>query len=39
VVALFDRLDLFLHVYVAINAAHGARSLLGIFRRLGRSTP
>jgi hypothetical protein len=39
VVALFDRLDLFLHVYVAINAAHAARSLLGIFRRLGRSTP
>jgi hypothetical protein len=38
-VALFNRLDIFLHVYVAINAAHAARSLLGIFRRLGRSAP
>lgn len=38
-VALFDRLDLFLHVYVAINAAHAARSFLAILRKLGRSTP
>ena len=35
-VAAFDRLDLFLHVYVAINAAHAARSMLAIVRKLGR---
>jgi phosphatidylglycerophosphate synthase len=35
-VAIFDRLDLFLHVYVGINALHAARSLLGIMRKLGR---
>lgn len=38
-VAIFNRLDLFLHVYVAINAAHAARSLLGIVRKLGRRDP
>jgi hypothetical protein len=37
-VGIFDRLDLFLHVYVAINAAHAARSFLAILRKLGRST-
>jgi hypothetical protein len=35
-VAIFNRLDLFLHVYVAINAAHAARSFLAIIRKLGR---
>jgi phosphatidylglycerophosphate synthase len=35
-VALLDRLDVFLHVYTAINAAHAARSLLGVTRALGR---
>jgi hypothetical protein len=38
-VAIFNRLDLFLHVYVAINAAHAARSLLAIIRKLGRRDP
>jgi phosphatidylglycerophosphate synthase len=37
-VAAFNRLDLFLHVYVAINAAHAARSFLAILRKLGRRT-
>jgi phosphatidylglycerophosphate synthase len=36
VVAVFNRLDLFLHVYLAVNAAYAARSLLGIMRKLGR---
>jgi phosphatidylglycerophosphate synthase len=35
-VAVLDRLDLFLHVYVAINTLHAARSLLAIARKLGR---
>jgi phosphatidylglycerophosphate synthase len=35
-VAIFNRLDLFLHVYVVINAAHAARSFLAIIRKLGR---
>jgi hypothetical protein len=35
-VAVFNRLDLFLHVYLAVNAAYAARSLLGIMRKLGR---
>jgi hypothetical protein len=38
-VAIFDRLDLFLHVYLAINAAHAARSLLAITLKLGRRAP
>lgn len=38
-VAVFNRLDLFLHVYAAINAAHAARSFLAIARKLGRSSP
>ncbi len=36
IVAAFDRLDIFLHAYLAINAAHAARSLLGIALKLGR---
>lgn len=35
-VAIFNRLDIFLHAYLAINAAYAARSLLGISRRLGK---
>ena len=35
-VALANRIDLFLHAYVAMNAAYAARSLLGIALRLGR---
>jgi hypothetical protein len=35
-VAVFNRVDLFLHIYVAINAAHAARSFLAIVRKLGR---
>jgi phosphatidylglycerophosphate synthase len=35
-VALANRIDLFLHAYVAMNAAYAARSLLGITLRLGR---
>ena len=38
-VAIANRMDLFLHAYVALNAAYAARSLLGIARKLGRSTP
>ncbi len=36
-VALANRIDLFLHAYVAMNAAYAARSLLGIGRALGRT--
>jgi phosphatidylglycerophosphate synthase len=35
-IAVLDRLDLFLHVYVAINGLHAARSFLAITRKLGR---
>jgi phosphatidylglycerophosphate synthase len=35
-VALANRIDLFLHAYLAVNAAYAARSLLAIARRLGR---
>jgi phosphatidylglycerophosphate synthase len=35
-VALANRIDLFLHAYVAMNAAYAARSLLGIAVKLGR---
>ncbi len=35
-VAIVDQLDLFLHVYLAMNAAYAARSLLGITLKLGR---
>ena len=37
-VALADRLDVFLHVYVFINAAYAARALLGVFLKLGRTS-
>jgi phosphatidylglycerophosphate synthase len=36
IVAITDQLDMFLHVYIAINGAYAARSLLGIGLRLGR---
>ena len=35
-VALLDRIDLFLHVYIAVNAAYAGRSLLGVASKLGR---
>jgi phosphatidylglycerophosphate synthase len=35
-VAIFDRIDLFLHAYLLVNAAHVGRSLLGITWKLGR---
>ena len=35
-VAAADQLDVFLHVYLAINAAYAARSLLGVALKLGR---
>jgi phosphatidylserine synthase len=36
-VALANRMDLFLHAYVAMNAAYAARALLTIARKLGRA--
>jgi phosphatidylglycerophosphate synthase len=39
IVALFNRLDLFLQVYLAVNGAYAARSLLGVVRKLGRTSP
>lgn len=36
-IALADQLDVFLHVYLAINAAYAARSLLVVALKLGRS--
>jgi phosphatidylglycerophosphate synthase len=36
-VALADQLDLFLHVYIAVIAAYGARSWLSVMLKLGRS--
>jgi phosphatidylglycerophosphate synthase len=38
-VALADRMDLFLHAYAGLHAAHAARSLLGITLKLGRGAP
>jgi len=38
-VALANRIDLFLHAYVAMNAAYAARAMLGIGRALGRRAP
>jgi len=35
-VALANRMDLFLHAYLAMNAAYAARALLTIGRALGR---
>jgi phosphatidylglycerophosphate synthase len=37
-VAIANRIDLFLHVYVAMNAAYAARAMLGIARKLGGRT-
>lgn len=36
-VALANRIDLFLHAYIVMNAAYAARSLLAIGRALGRA--
>ena len=36
-VALANRMDLFLHAYLAMNAAYAARALLSIGRALGRT--
>jgi phosphatidylglycerophosphate synthase len=38
-VAVFNRMDLFLHAYLLINAAHVGRSLLAIAWKLGRPGP
>jgi hypothetical protein len=38
-VALANRMDLFLHAYLAMNAAYAARALLSIGRALGRGAP
>jgi hypothetical protein len=35
-IALLNRMDLFLHAYLAMNAAYAARAFLGIVRSLGR---
>ncbi|HEY0705887.1 MAG TPA: CDP-alcohol phosphatidyltransferase family protein [Polyangia bacterium] len=35
-VAAFNRLDLFLHAYFAVNAAYAARALAGVALKLGR---
>jgi len=35
-VALINRIDIFLHAYIVMNAAYAARSFLGIARSLGR---
>jgi len=35
-VAAANRLDLFLHVYLAINAAYAGRTILAVLRKLGR---
>jgi len=37
IVAIADQLDVFLHVYLAINAAYAGRSLLSVALKLGRS--
>lgn len=37
-IALANRLDLFLHVYIAINAAYAVRILAGVFVKLGRQS-
>jgi len=38
-VAIANRMDLFLRVYVVLNAAYAARSFLAIARKLGRGAP
>jgi phosphatidylglycerophosphate synthase len=37
IVAVADQVEVFLHVYIAVNAAYAARSLLGVVVKLGRS--
>lgn len=37
-VAAANRLDLFLHVYLAINAAYAGRTILAVLRKLGKRT-
>lgn len=37
-VAIANRMDLFLHVYVGLHAAQAARSLLGVALKLGRGS-
>ncbi len=37
VIAAVDRLDIFLRLYIAINMAYAARTILAIARKLGRS--
>ncbi len=37
IIALADQLDLFLHVYLAMNAAYAARSMLTVMLKLGRT--
>jgi phosphatidylglycerophosphate synthase len=37
IVAIADQLDVFLHVYLAVNAAYAGRSLLSVALKLGRS--
>jgi phosphatidylglycerophosphate synthase len=37
-VAAANRLDLFLHVYLAMTAAYAARTILAVLRKLGRSS-
>ena len=36
-VAIANRLDVFLHVYLVINAAYALRTMTGIAFKLGRS--
>ena len=36
-VAVANRMDIFLHVYVVMNAAYAARTILAVVRKLGRS--
>jgi hypothetical protein len=37
IVAIADQAEVFFHVYIAVNAAYAARSLLGVVVKLGRS--
>ena len=38
-VAAVNRLDIFLHVYLAVNALYACKALLGVAVKLGRSRP
>jgi len=35
-IAIVNRIDIFLHAYLIMNAAYAARAFLGILRGLGR---